>query len=310
MPQVRGGDFYPQCLERGSRSERAFLSTLAEMYVKGVSTRKVSGIIEQMCGFSVSSSQVSDAAKKLDEQLASWRNRALGKFCYLYLDARYEKVRHGGQVVDCAVLIASGVDEGGNRQILGVSVSLSEREVHWRHFLMDLVKRGLHGLQLIISDAHSGLKAAKQAVFPSVPWQRCQFHLQQNAQSYVPTQAMKQPVANKIRSIFDAENKTEALRLLGLAVTSYEKTAPRLANWLSDNLAEGLTCFDFPAHHWKKIRTNNLVERINKELKRRTRVIQVFPNEAACERLITSLLIEQSEAWLSGNSYLNMEDSS
>ena len=176
----------PNALERGLRSERALKISLAEMYIEGVSTRKVAKITEKLCGFEVNSSQVSKATKLLDEEIHKWRNRPLSEFPYVMLDARYEKVRHGQQVVDCAVLIAIGIDANGNRDVLGVSVSLSEQEVHWRDFLKHLQERGLHGIQLITSDAHSGLKAAMRSVFPSVPWQRCQFHLQQNAQAYVP----------------------------------------------------------------------------------------------------------------------------
>jgi putative transposase len=178
IPQVRAGGFYPQALEKGLRSERALHLSLAEMYVQGVSTRKVSAIVETLCGGTVSSTQVSRATAQLDEGLEQWRNRPLGRCPYLFLDARYEKVRMAGQVQDVAVLIASGVVEDGHRQILGVSVSVSEHEVHWRTFLRRLVERGLSGVELIISDAHEGLKAARQAVFGDVPWQRCQFHLQ------------------------------------------------------------------------------------------------------------------------------------
>jgi transposase-like protein len=177
VPQVREGGFYPQALEKGTRSERALKLALAEMYVQGVSTRKVAAITEQLCGFSVSSSQVSQAAAELDAVLEAWRTRPLGVFPYLYLDARYEKVRLGGVIRDAAVLIAVGVDETGKRQVLGVSVALSEQEVHWRAFLQGLVSRGLSGVRLVISDAHEGLKAARLSVLGGVPWQRCQFHL-------------------------------------------------------------------------------------------------------------------------------------
>ena len=179
VPQVRGEvDFYPSALDKGIRSEQALKLALAEMYVQGVSTRKVSAIVEQLCGHSVSSTQVSQCAARLDAQLEIWRTRPLGCFPYVFIDARYEKVRQGGSVLDCAVLIALGVGSDGKRSILGVSVALSEAEVHWRSFLSTLQKRGLHGVQLLISDDHAGLGAARTAVFPAVPWQRCQFHLQ------------------------------------------------------------------------------------------------------------------------------------
>lgn len=186
VPQVREGAFYPQSLEKGLRSERALKLALAEMYVQGVSTRKVAAITEQLCGFEVSSTQVSQATALLDEQLEAWRRRPLGRCKYLWLDAHYEKVRQDGQVRDAAVLKAVGLNEEGKRMVLGVSVSLSEQEAHWRTFLQSLVDRGLSGVELVTSDAHSGLKQARRAVFGGVPWQRCQFHLQQNAQAYVP----------------------------------------------------------------------------------------------------------------------------
>jgi putative transposase len=218
VPQVREGGFYPQSLEKGVRSERALKLALAEMYVQGVSTRKVAAITEQMCGFEVTSAQVSRACAELDTIFQAWRTRSLGAYAYVYLDARYEKVRLDGQVRDAAVLIASGVDATGKRAILGVSVALSEQELHWRTFLQSLVARGLRGVQLIISDAHAGLKAARLAVFGGVPWQRCQFHLQQNAQAYVPRVEMKKEVAAAIRAVFTAPQLHEAKRLLGEAV--------------------------------------------------------------------------------------------
>src|SRR5699024_9991506 len=181
VPQVRDGGFYPASLDKGLRSERALKLALAEMYVAGVSTRKVARITEQLCGFDVSSTEVSRCAAALDEDLTAWRQRSLGAYPFVVLDARFEKMRHGGTVVDCAVLLAMGVDTEGRRELLGVSVALSEAEVHWRTFLGDLATRGLHGVELFVSDSHEGLKAARAAVFPSVPWQRCQFHLQQNA---------------------------------------------------------------------------------------------------------------------------------
>jgi transposase-like protein len=213
-PQTRDCEFYPQSLEKGLRSERALLLSIAEMYVQGVSTRRVKKIVEELCGMDVSSSQVSRAASQLDELLTAWRERRLGIYRYVVLDAQYEKVRQGGQVLDAAVLIACGVDANGQRDVLGCSVSLSEAEVHWRAFLTSLKDRGLFGIELIASDAHEGLQAARRAVFPSVPWQRCQFHLQQNAGQYVPSVAMRAPVAADIRAIFNAPDRHEAERLL------------------------------------------------------------------------------------------------
>ena len=236
IPQVRDSSFYPSTLERGIRSERALKLAVAEMYVQGVSTRKVKAITEELCGFEISSTDVSRAAKLLDEELKFWRNRPLGACDYLFVDARYEKVRRDHAVVDSAVFIAYGVGSDGKRRILGVSVALSEQEVHWRDFLTSLVTRGLHGIKLIISDAHAGLKAARKAVFPSVLWQRCQFHLQQNAQSYVPKKSMKAEVAADIRAILQAPNDEEARRLLAKAIKKYEQSAPELSQWMETNV--------------------------------------------------------------------------
>jgi transposase-like protein len=304
VPQTRDSQFYPQSLEKGIRSERALKLSLAEMYINGVSTRKVAKITEELCGFEVTSQQVSRSTQLLDEELEVWRNRPLGCVPYVFLDARYEKVRQGGHVLDAAVLIAVGVDESGSRQVLGVSVKLSEHEVHWRDFLKSLQVRGLYGMLLFTSDAHSGLRAALRAVFPTVPWQRCQFHLQQNAQSYVPKQEWKTEVARDIRYIFTASTLTEAERLLNLSIDRWKEKAPQLALWMEQNIREGLSVFQFPEEYRKRLRTSNIVERVNKEIKRRTRVACIFPNEASCLRLVTAIVLEISDDWGTGNRYL------
>lgn len=303
VPQVREGGFYPSALEKGLRSERALTITLAEMYVKGVSTRKVKAITEQLCGVEVSATQVSRATAQLDEVLQEWRERPLGKINYLYVDARYEKVREAGQVRDAAVLVATGITPEGERQVLGVSVSLSEHEIHWKAFLKSLKDRGLTETKLIISDDHVGLGAARRAVFGSVPWQRCQFHLQQNAGAYLPRQSMRMEVAADIRSMFTAPDRKTAEELLQAAIQKYAVSAPRLSAWMEENLAEGFTVFDFPLEHRRSIRTTNSLERVNREIRRRTRVVGVFPNEASCLRLVSALLMEISEEWQIGKRY-------
>jgi len=308
IPQVREGGFYPGALEKGVRSERALMLTLAEMYVQGVSTRKVSAITEQLCGTSVSSTQVSRAASMLDEVLEAWRKRPLGEVIYLYLDARYEKVRMDGQIRDAAILIACGVGKAGKRQILGLSVSLSEAEVHWRAFLKDLVDRGMRGVRLVISDDHTGLEAARKAVLGGVPWQRCQFHLQQNASSYVPRKSMRKEVAEDIRTIFNSPDRPTAEAYLAQMVAKYAKTASKLSAWMEENLPEGLTVFSFPKRHQVRLRTTNGLERTSKEIKRRTRVAGIFPNEASCLRLVSAILMETSEEWETGRVYLSIED--
>jgi transposase-like protein len=308
IPQVREGDFYPSALEKGLRSERALHLTLAEMYIQGVSTRKVSAILEQLCGSEVSSTQVSRAAKLLDDALAAWRSQPLGEMRYLFLDAHYEKVRDNGQIRDAAVLIASGVNLEGKRQILGVSVSLSEHEVHWRTFLQSLVARGLCGVQLIISDDHAGLKAARQTVFGGIPWQRCQFHLQQNAQAYVPHQEMRAQGAADIRTIFNAPDRVTAENYLKQTIQKYLKSAPKLAAWLETDLPEGFTVFGFPKAHQRRLRTVNPLERVHREIERRTRVVSIFPSEAACLRLISAILMELDETWQTGKIYLTLTE--
>ena len=309
VPQTRGMEFYPSALEKGVRSERALKLAVAEMYVQGVSTRKVTEVMRQLCGLEVSSTQVSRATELLDQELNAWRQRPIGEIPYLVLDARYEKVRHGGSVVSCAVLIAVGITPEGHRSLLGVSVSLSEAEVHWREFLASLQDRGLHGVRMIVSDDHAGLKAARESRFPAVPWQRCQFHLQQNAGHYVPRLAMRTDLAVDLRGIFDAPDRVEADRRLELIVRKYEKTAPKLSAWLSANVPDGLTVFSLPAAHRRRLRTSNLLERLNKEIKRRTRVATLFPNEASLLRLVSAVLMEISEEWETEKIYLRMENS-
>ncbi len=309
VPQTRNVEFYPSALEKGVRSERALKLAIAEMYVQGVSTRKVTEVMQQLCGLDVSSAQVSRATQLLDEELTAWRQRPIGEIPYLVLDARYEKVRHGGSVVSCAVLIAVGITPAGHRSLLGVSVSLSEAEVHWREFLGSLQTRGLHGIKLIVSDDHPGLKAALQARFAGVPWQRCQFHLQQNAGHYVPRLEMRGELAADLRAVFDAPERTEADRRLDIAIRKYEKSVPKLAAWLSANVPDGLTVFVLPAAHRRRLRTSNLLERLNKEIRRRTRVATLFPNEASLLRLVSAVLMEISEEWETEKIYLRMENS-
>jgi transposase-like protein len=312
VPQVRDAeiDFYPSALERGCRSERALTATIAEMYIKGVSTRDVTGVLQNLAGtLHISSMQVSRATAELDEHLNLWRNRPLDtiEYPYLILDARYEKVRLDGLVRDCAVLVASGVDATGHRSILGVSVALSEAETHWKDFLTSLQDRGLKGVTYIVSDSHKGIAAARIARFPGVPWQRCQFHLQQNATQYVPKVSMRTVVAAELRDVLQAKTRELADARLQIMVSKYAKTAPKLSAWLQENVIESLTVFALPVEHRARMRTSNLAERINQEIKRRTRVVRVFPNEKSLLRLVTAILSEINDQWeTSSNIYLNM----
>jgi len=307
IPQVREGEFYPHALEKGLRSERALMMALAEMYVQGASTRKVNAIVEKLCGSQISSSLVSKATAELDPLLEAWRNRPLNEIRYLFLDARYEKVRVDGQVVDMAVLIAQAVGLDGKRRILGVQLGLGEAETFWRAFLQSLLQRGLCGVRLITSDDHAGLRQALRAVFAGVPWQRCQYHLQQNAMNYVPRREMLVEVAADIRKVFNAPDRPTAQAYLKQTVEKYAQNTSRLADWMETNLPEGLTVFAFPESHRKKLRTNNTQERLNREIGRRTDVVSIFPNEAACLRLVSAILMEQDEEWQTGRTYLSFE---
>lgn len=277
------------------------------MYVQGVSTRKVTKIVEELCGCEVSSSDVSRAAALLDEELEQWRNQPIGEIKYLIVDARYEKLRQHGCIVDCAVFVAIGVDTEGRRRVLGVSVSQSEAEVHWREFFKSLIERGLHGLELIVSDAHGGIAEARKACLAGVPWQRCQFHLMKNAFQYVPKQMDSGQVSEDIKSVFDAADSDAAQAQLERVVRKYQQSAPKLATWMEENLPEGFAVFRLPPAHRKRLRTSNALERLNRELKRRTRVASVFPNEASLLRLITAVLVEQSEEWEAGKRYVTFE---
>lgn len=307
IPQVRGMEFYPESIEKGSRSEKALKLAIAEMYIQGVSTRRVTKIVELLCGFNVTQSQVSEAAKLLDEEIEKWRNRSLGAYRYLVVDATYEKVRMDRSVVSGAVLIAYGVDLQGIRRVLGISTEISEAEVHWRKFLKSLVDRGLHGIEMITSDAHSGLKAALQAIFPTVKWQRCQFHLQQNAGHHVPKQNMREEVAADLKMVFNAPDRKEADRYLQIIVKKYQEKASDLSIWIEENVPESLTVFELPSKHRKRLRTSNMAERQMKEIKRRTKVATIFPNKESLNRLVSAILKEIDEDWETGKRYLDME---
>ena len=225
----------------------------------------------------------------------------------MILDARYERVREAGRAVDCAVLVAVGVTTSGHRRVLGVSVALSEAEVHWRAFLDSLIERGLRGVKFLASDDHAGLKAARKAMFPGVPWQRCQFHLQRNAQGYVSRLDQRTPVARQIRGIFNASDAIEAQRLLNAALKGWQLSHPQLAARAEKNLSEGFAVFDLPEAHRVRMRTTNGLERLNKELKRRTRVATLSPNSASCLRLLSALLAEQDEESMTAKIYLSMK---
>lgn len=306
IPQTRGVVFYPRSLEKGCRSEVALKLAVAEMYVQGVSTRKVAKITEELCGLDLSSTQVSRIAQSLDESLRQFRNRPLGRYPFIMLDAKYIKIRHAGSVRPLACLIALGISEEGRKEILGISVSLSEAEIHWRKFLESLQKRGLSGMQLIISDDHSGLKKARQSVFPSVLWQRCQFHLAQNAQKYAPNQAMKSVFGQTIRDIFNACSIDDADKKLKEATDQYSSKYPEFTEFLESSVIEGFTIFQFPRPFWIRLRTSNAIENLNLQIQRRIKVCGLFPNPDSALRLVSAVLSEIHEDWQTDLKYFDM----
>jgi transposase-like protein len=272
---------------------------VAEMYVKGVSTRDAAKVMAEFGLDGLSSTQVSRAAALLDDELRAWRERDLGIFPYLVLDARYEKVREGGIVRDAAVLAAVGIDPDGRRRLLGVSCALSEAEVHWRGFLDGLVARGLRGVVYVVSDDHAGLRAARRAVLPGATWQRCQFHLALNAVHHAPTLAIRGRIGAELRRIWNAPTLDDAEAELRRLVASYAEAAPDLAAWLEANVPEGLAVFTLPEGHRRRLRTANPIERaVQQEIKRRTAKVRVFPSRDALLRLVSAVLAEIDDEWL------------
>ncbi len=306
VPRDRKGEFSPSLFGRYIRSEKALMLSLVEMVIQGVSTGKVRKITEQLCGTSFSSSTVSRLTMELDAELAIWRNRPVGVCPYLFVDARYEKVRHEGRVVSMAVNIVYGVTAEGHRTILGVSVSHSENEADYTHLFNGLKKRGLTGVQLVASDSHKGLKSAISKCFPGVAWQRCQVHFLRNLLMRV-RKADRGWILAAMKDVFAAADKITAEARLSDLVGKAQKPYPAIAEWLEENGPETLAVYDFPPEHRRRLRTTNNIERLNQEIKRRTRVVRIFPNEASCLRLVSALCQEKSEAWESGWKYLIME---
>lgn len=308
VPKTRDGAFYPSILERYQRSEAALVTSLAECYVQGVSTRKVSRICEELFGEGLSHETVSRYVGELDEELEPWRQRTLeGEFPYLLVDARYEKARVDHRIVDVAVLVAIGVSSEGQRHVLGVDVAHGETKASWSAFLGDLKERGLTGVQLITSDAHAGLAEARRTHFPGVPWQRCQRHFLMNALEKAP-KALEDELHRRLRRIWDeSQSYDEAREALRVLVAELESRHPDLAEWLDTDGEDTLSCFHFPEAHRKRVRTTNGNERVNQELLRRSRVVRIFPNPKSCLRLASALLKEWHEDWITGRRYLRME---
>lgn len=309
IPQVRGSSepFRTSLLETGSRIDRALKTAIAEMYLQGVSTRRVTKVLEELCGLEITSTQVSRLTAELDEEFDKWRNRPLPEIAFLILDATYLKVRVDGTVRDCAILSAIGIRRfDGKRMVLGVSCALSEAETHWRAFLASLKQRGIGIPDLVTSDAHEGLRAALKATLNATPWQRCQFHLQQNAQAHVPRLDLREKVAADIRSVFNAPDLAHAEARIAEICTHWRGTSNKLADWMESNLPDALAVFALPEAHRRRLRTSNMAERLHREIKRRSRVANLFPNEASVLRLVTAIHIEISEDWETGRAYLTL----
>jgi len=303
IPKLRRGSYFPSFLEPRRRSEQALVAVVQEAYVAGVSTRKVDQVVESL-GLRVSKSEVSRICQGLDEQVEAFRNRPLeGRYPYLWLDAKVEKVRDGGRVVRKALVLAYAVHESGYREVIGLDVGEAETEAFWRSFLRGLVERGLSGVQLVVSDAHAGLKKAIGQVL-GCPWQRCTVHFLREALGH----ARREPqpmLAALVRPIFNADTLEQARALLGEALDRLRKPLPKIATLLEEAEEDLLAFYAFPADHWRKLRSTNPLERFNREIGRRTDVVGIFPNDQALIRLAASVVIEQNDEWLVGRRYLS-----
>ena len=306
VPQDREGTFSTEVFSRYQRTEQALVVTLMEMYVQGVSTRKVAAITEQLCGTSFSKSQVSALAGRLDAELAAWRDRPLtAAYPYLTVDARYEHVRVDGQVVSQGVLIVAGVRDDGRREILAVEVADTESEATYQDLFRRLKARGLHGVRLVTSDDHAGLRSAIARHFQGAGWQRCQVHFARTLLGRIGRQDRAR-LAEDLRAIFAAPDAAQARTAAHACAERWRTRHPRVAGSLEEDLEDCLACYHAPASHRPRVRTTNGLERLNQELKRRTRVVRIFPNRAALLRLVSALAREQSEEWVSGRRYLDM----
>jgi putative transposase len=308
VPQDRDGRFSTELFERYQRSEQALVATPAEMYVQGVSTRKVKAITEELCGHSFSASAISAINKRLDESLAAFAQRPLAEpFPYLILDARYEKVREGGIVTSQAVLIAVGIDWDGRRQILAVEMANRESRSSWKDFLLGLRARGLHGVELVVADDHAGLRAAIREVLAEAAYQRCYVHFLRNALDYLPRKA-DDDCLQELRWLYDRRSVEEARRDLAAWIAKWGSRYPRLVAWVEETIEETFTFYRLPRQHHKHLKSTNMLERLNEEIRRRTYVVRIFPNAASCCRLVRALAVETHENWLEAHRYLNMDD--
>ena len=306
VPQDRQGQFSTQVFERYQRSEKALVSALAEMYIQGVSTRKVKQITEELCGHSFSASSISAIVKRLDEQLAQFASRTLEEaYPYLILDARYEKVRDCGAIRSRAVMIAIGIDWEGRRQVLAVELANRESASSWKDFILGLKQRGLKGVEMAVSDDHAGLKKALTETLPEAVWQRCYVHFLRNALDHLPRKA-DDDCLRELRWIYDRRDLSEARKDMAAWLLRWQEKYPKLCSWVEDNIEETLSFYRLPFGHHKHLKSTNLLERLNEEIKRRTQVVRIFPNEESCLRLIRALAVETHENWIEANRYLDM----
>ncbi len=307
VPQDRAGRFSTELFERYQRSEKALVGTLAQMYVQGVSTRKVKAVTEALCGHSFSASSISAINKTLDETLRAFSERRLDEaYPYLILDARYERVREGGVITSQAVLVAVAVDLEGRRQILSVELANRESRSSWREFLLGLRKRGLSGVEFVVSDDHAGLKTAIREVLPEAVWQRCYVHFLRNALDYVPRK-VDDDCLRELRWFYDRRELAEVRRDIAAWLSKWQAKYPKLCAWVEENIEETLTYYRLPLPHHKHMKSTNMLERLNQEIKRRTHVVRIFPNAESCLRLIRALVVETHENWLEAMRYLNMD---
>jgi len=307
VPRDRNGEFSTALFERFQRSEKALVSALAEMYIQGVSTRKVKAITEELCGHSFSASAISAINKGLDEALTKFARRKLSEdYPYLILDARYEKVREDGVIQSQAVLVAIGINWEGKRQILGVELANRESQTSWREFLLALRQRGLAGVEFVVSDDHAGLKKAIAEIVPEASWQRCYVHFLRNALDYLPRKA-DDDCLQELRWLYERRNLAEAQRDLAAWLGRWQKKYPKLTDWVEEHIGSTLSFYRLPRLHHRHLKSTNMLERLNEELRRRTRVVRIFPNAASCLRLTRALCAETHEAWLEDNRYLNMD---
>lgn len=307
VPKDRDGRFQTSLFERYQRSEKALVLALQEMYLQGVSTRKVTEITETLCGTEFSKSQVSALCGRLDTELEAWRKRPLsGEYPYLIVDAQYHKLRQDSRVISKGILTVLGVNREGYREVLAVECAHTENETTWAAVFKELVDRGLLGVQLIISDDHKGLRGAIERYFQGCQWQRCQVHYLRNLLKMAPRKLAK-TLADQLRDVFNAPERETAHERIKQLVSNYSESLPEVAEFLENTADEVLACFNFPEEHRKRIRSTNGLERLHEEIRRRTRVVRIFPNQNSCLRLTSALAAEQHDLWVSGKRYLNME---